>query len=197
MTRKPDTYERSRLAIYHSIFSFCIGKRYEENRFFQSYNGLCNDDPKPGDLVRIESAPASKWTISWFEEMLDKSWNTCLLRSVEDHTLCRWSNVGISVFDKRVTEDRPDFLWTDRQFAFWDWWKCPGRKGEVFAVIPMMPTFDGDAVHLQCRIRHGWGEPTMPRKLDTWRKLKKRDLYAVYREMVEEVEARPKPEKKL
>jgi hypothetical protein len=194
MPRKPDTYERSRLAIYHSIFSRCIGKQYGEDTQFVSFAGLSNAEPKPGDLVRIESAPPSKWSISWFVEMIDKGWNTCLLKSVEDHSVCRWSNIGISVFRSDITKDHPEFLWTDRQFGLWDWWKSIRKKHDSFSVIPMMPTFEDDSVHLQCRIRFGLGEPTTPRRFENWRKLKKKDLYAFFRESVAEFQARPKSE---
>ncbi len=194
MTRKQDTYERARLTIYHRLFSCAIGKRYGDGHYV-AFEGLTTEEPKPGDLVRIESAPVSKWTISWFVDWIDKSWNACLLKSVEDHQIGRWTNIGISVYNRDVIAGAPEFQWNDAQFKLWDWWRSPGKKGEVFLVIPELPAFEGDSVRLQCRIRHGWGEPTTPRTFDNWRKLKKKDLYAFFRESVAEYEARPKPEK--
>lgn len=54
----------------------------------------------------------------------------------------------------------------------------------------MMPVFEGDDVTLQCRMRFGMGAPTSQVKLPNWRKLKKRDLYPVFKAMEDEVSAR-------
>lgn len=183
MRRKPDTYEQSRLAILSTIVQRCTSKSYG-GKLYPAYAGFINEqNPVAGDLVRIESCGPSKWYLSWYVTTTGPS--SYVLESIEDHSTCRWSNVGLSVFDRN--EIQPQWRWTDKQWAFWKRWQVPDRSDRPYFVLPCMPEFEGDSVTLKTRGRFGLDHRAIKSKtFDNWRKVTKKDMQEFYYSVVKE-----------
>jgi hypothetical protein len=127
---KPDTRNRARLEILNHIAQFCLSHKWRDGHIGGAYHAFVSnirDDVKaqPGDLIAMQSAPTSKWYLSWLvkEERREDGFRHYLLESIEDGALCWWTNVGMDFMDREVIKDHPSWRWTDRQYAFKDrWW---------------------------------------------------------------------------
>lgn len=69
-----------------------------------------------GDLVRLQSGPFTKYFLSWVVEI--KPNGEYLLESILDGSLCNWSNIQLSPFDRSKIQDH--WRWDDKQFKLYD-----------------------------------------------------------------------------
>ena len=128
MKTKPYAYNRARMLIMHDVLSFYITSDWEPNQEYgrktPAINGFTptgygsTRDPEPGDLAILKSAPATKWTIGWVREIAADpiGGKRYLMESLEDGSLCWWSNVGMDVMPKKNIRAR--YRWSDKQFEF-------------------------------------------------------------------------------
>jgi hypothetical protein len=144
-------------------------------------------DVKVGDLVSLCSAPASKWYVSWVREIeTENGWTRYLLESIDDGTLCWWSNVGLNIYSRERVKERPTWQWDDKQFAFNDRWHKVGKRNNAHIVLPCQSKFNDDgSVELDVRIRYGWDEYHNPRIFPNWQKLLMKDMDIYYKECVQ------------
>lgn len=147
------TKDRSRLAILSELLT------YPSVRAKDWTSDISHVSARKGDLVSMNSAPASKWYLSWVVDYRERSkgWPEWLLESVEDGSLCWWSNVGLNIYSRERVSNC--WRWTDRQWKFKDrWMRHCVRKHDAYIVLPCWPEFDNRKVTLSLRIRHGLGE---------------------------------------
>jgi hypothetical protein len=143
---------------------------------------------QPGDLIAMQSAPTSKWYLSWLvkEERREDGFRHYLLESIEDGALCWWTNVGMDFMDREVIKDHPSWRWTDRQYAFKDrWWSVCYKEKDAYITLPLYPEFGDDfAVTLGTRTRHGFDDHRPRKTFPDWRKLTKKQMAEFYDECV-------------
>jgi hypothetical protein len=151
--QKSDKY-RAKLAILCRLLSFptISQKDWEGGGIF----------PKPqiGDLVSLQSAPDSKWYISWVVEIdyRDGGWNRWLLESIEDGHLCWWENVGFTIYKREKAAEHPEWRWTDKQFELRDRWHMVFTKQDAYLTRPGKFEFSEDGgLTLGVRERHDFG----------------------------------------
>lgn len=160
-----ETYNRSRMCILNEILSYpMIGdKDWEDDR-----------NPKKGEIVSLNSAPPSKWYLSFVEEVrVNSLGNEYLLKSIEDGELCWWSNVGINVYRPKIGSYKEYWNWTDKQFAFNDRWKKVCFKwNDAWLFRPYDAKFlDNGAVKLSLYERHDFDHKYKYEKVfDNWKK---------------------------
>lgn len=201
--RKSETYDTARMEILGFILQFCTGTIYgaeDAAREFPRGTSSCGFvscfggqmKPKIGDLVRLESVAASKWSIGWLVEMreLHAGWPEYLIRSLEDGTLCWWGNVGISFLHRGTLEKHPNWRWTDRQWAFHKrWFKVCYEEKDAYIVRPLMAQFgEGYSVTLGTRTMHGFDDIRPERSYPDFRKVTKAMMAEVYDHCVAERE---------
>jgi hypothetical protein len=192
---KPDTRNRARLEILNYITNFCLTHVWGEGVGRRgSLHGFVSDirdeePPQVGDLVTLQSAPTTKWYLSWLREIDtgDSSFTTrYLLESIEDGDLCWWANVGIDHLEREEVREHASWRWTDRQFAFKDrWWKVCFQDRDAYITLPIYPVFGDDySVTLGTRTRHGFDDHAPRKTFPDWRKLTKAQMAAFYDECV-------------
>lgn len=152
MEKKIDTRNRARIDILNHIICFGTCNEYGEGKavpaFYDDKYAFTSDfrseDYVNGDLIKIGSAGFSKYYLSWYVEKRDTNGFTeHLLQSIEDGSLCWWSNVSLSRFNRGTVANNEKWKWTDAQFEFYDKvLRCKKRSGtyERFAGI----TFNED-----------------------------------------------------
>lgn len=148
-----ETYNRSRLEIINYVTVFCVQTyfgpgqscRNDPERSF--HGGYVTDERPPiGALCRLLSAPTSKYYLAWLIEIKDEGGlgPNYLLKSIEDGSLCWWTNVAISWLPLKTSNNYGMWKWTDKQFEFYDRWLRACRKGDDFLTKPLLPTFNED-----------------------------------------------------
>lgn len=179
--------ERSRLLILHHIAQFSLGRRFPDGSPWPTSEDWCfrpTDDPTPGSLVALQSAPLSKWYISWFiEKSHPKGWiaDKYTLESIEDGQLCDWNNVSFLQFNKKTTDEHPEWRWTDEQHEFNDRWKrACFKKRNAYIYLPCIANFIGEQVELGVRMRWGLGEAPPTKIFPNWRKCRIKDMLEFY-----------------
>ncbi len=174
----PDTFNRNRarLSIMNYVLSFCITYQGVDGRRTASTQGFIStwsDTPaQVGDLVILQSVGPSKWQIGWLIEIIqhphDKAY---CIESLEDGSLCNWTNVGISYMPRDVVDSHPRWRWTDQQYAFSKRWHkaCVHQdEGQVF----MEPVFYPDgSVTLRTRTRWSQPQELSQRNFSNWKKV--------------------------
>lgn len=151
---------RARQLIMHDILSFYITRDWEPDKEYggtsPALKGFVPSEAgghhaQPGDLVILESAGPSKWSIGWLRaiEEGNRYNRRYLIESLEDGELCWWSNVGISFMPRRDLRER--YHWTDRQFALQKRWHRIVTKHS--GMRPLDCTFKGNEVTLRMRVR--------------------------------------------
>jgi hypothetical protein len=151
----------------------------------------CLNIPQVGDLVSLSSAPDSKWYLSWVRDIEKlKHDERYTLESIEDGERCRWTNVGLNIYDRERVANRPTWQWDDKQFAFNDRWrKAALRKGSR-TVRPVSAEFtDGWTVKLDVLPGFSESDFTNPRTFSDWRKLTIKQMAEYYAESVRMYEA--------
>jgi len=143
-----------------------------------------------GDLVSLQSAPVSKWYLSWLKEIdPNDGWPKYLLESIEDGALCWWGNVGLSYYD-RERIDNPIWHWDDAQYAFDDRWRKVCRRNNAYIVLPIIPDFHGDgSVTLDVRIRFGLSDFHNPKTFKNWKRVTMKMMDEYYKESFEKNES--------
>jgi len=104
-----------------------------------------------GDLVALQSAPPSKYYLSWLREIDENDgWPRYLLESIEDGSLAWWSNVGLSFYDRERSKS-VFWHWDDEQYAFNARWMRIFRR--AYMLVACIPKFEDKSVTLSIRIR--------------------------------------------
>lgn len=181
---------RARLAILNRLLSFpTIGQFKWEGSIFAK--------PKIGDLVSLQSAPDSKWYLSWVVEIefREGGWNRWLLESIEDNTLCWWENVGFSIYKKEELDLHPEWRWTDKQFELRDRWHRVFAKQDAYLTRPGKFEFTEDGgLTVGVRERHDFGEDQFfyAKTFPDWKKVTIGQLTEFYIEGDSARESRPR-----
>ena len=150
---------RARQLIMHDILSFYITRNWEPDKEYgrksASLMGFVPSGEshytQPGDLVILESAGPSKWSIGWLRAIEGDGHYSrrYLIESLEDGELCWWSNVGISFMPRHDLRER--YHWTDRQFDVQKRWHRIVTKHS--GMRPLDCTFKDNEVTLRMRVR--------------------------------------------
>lgn len=200
MPAKQKTYHRSRLEILNYLIGFCMNKYFKsgmsiladsEHSFQQSTEG---DDwkqlPPIGSLVRIQCAPTTKYYLGWLMEIKDDDSRFSmqyLIKSIEDGSLCWWTNISIDFFSYETTAKFPIWKWDDDQYSFRDkWHRALNQKRDAYIYLPSETTFDGNKVTLRVRKRYGMDERTFERVYENYNKVKVADMLSFYDWAVEQ-----------
>jgi len=190
---------RARTLIMSDILSFYITHNWEPDKEYGSNSpslkgfvptgyGADSHHALPGDLVILESAPPSKWSIGWLRtiERFPEGSYRYLIESLEDGELCWWSNVGLSFMPRRDLRER--YYWTDRQFDFQKRWHRTANKHGKTAMRVLDCEFKGDEVTLRMRVRWANGEEEMAGYRRTFPDYRKVTI-AIMKDAVEAMEA--------
>ncbi|MBK5722574.1 hypothetical protein JGH11_17000 [Dysgonomonas sp. Marseille-P4677] len=183
MSKEKDTYNQAKIAILNYIIVFCTNTIYEENGVYRNSLNLpsMHDDipkgfvscigclPKGGSLVRLVAAPLNtKWYLSWLKEY-DKDRDRYLLESIDDGSLCWWTNISLDYLPTEISDKFPHWKYTDKQFSFWDRWKKAYRWEDAYWFVPLMPLFDGKKVTLE--LRKKFSDERFSKTFNDWKKL--------------------------
>jgi len=155
-----------------------------------------SDTPKPGDLVMLQSAPDSDWTLSFYRKEGTEGHRFTkkhLLESLKTGQLCWWENVGFHVIDRDKTHIQQEAEWTDEQFVFSEKFDRACRKGDFYMARPFIARFDGDEVLIKFRTRWGLDEHITEVPPLQWKRLLQRDLLAALKVSEKKHEDRPRP----
>ena len=193
---------RARLSILSNIAQFSLQRYngahpYSGSRDMSFQGGhYFGEECQVGDLVALQSAPTSKWYLSWLRKVTHyPGGNEYLLESIEDGALCNWSNVSLIYLDRSWVANHPGWQWTDRQHQFNDrWLRVCHKERDAWMYLPTPARFDGDAVELGVRVRYGLSDTRINRRFDNWRKTTKKLMLAFYDEAAAELKAE-KPKK--
>lgn len=186
---------KAQRAILWYLTQFCMSHVWgdgDQKRISGSLHGFRSDigdpQPEPGDLVILKSAPISKWNLGWLHkvETRENGWRHYLIESIEDGSMCWWTNVGIDFLERDLVAEHPEWRWTDRQFDFADRWTRVCRdKRDAYLTLPMPPRFGGGfSVTLGTRTRHGFDDHRPENTFHDWRKVTKATMLAFYDECV-------------
>lgn len=134
-------------------------------------------EPKPGNLVLLQSAPPSEWHLSFYIEDCGDGYH--LLESVQTGALMRWGNVGFMVLNEEKIGAGDPARWTDEQFAFKDKFRKVWRKADFYLALPFIEAFDGDLVDIRFRTRHGFDDKITPIPPFEWKKITQKALMAI------------------
>ncbi len=94
---------------------------------------------KIGSLVRLSTAPITKYYLGW---LLEKKNGTYLIESIEDGSLCNWSNVGVYFLNPKMVELHPEWKWNDKQFEIYDkWFRACYKIRNCHNLRPIAPVF--------------------------------------------------------
>jgi hypothetical protein len=138
-----------------------------------------------GDLVSLSCAPTTKWYLSWVVEIKgeDGRFTEYLLESIEDGSLCWWSNVGINIYCRETVADNPAWKWTDKQYDLNARWHRVCKKHDAYIVLPCPPVFHDDgSVTLNVRIRYGLNDFSNKQTFPNWKKLTMQVMEEYYTE---------------
>lgn len=190
---KTELRNTARIEILNYITVFCTRKYFGENSFSMndkehSFVGdhFGNQSTIPiGSLVSLQSAPFSKYYLSWLKEVKiedSRFRRQFLLESIEDGSLCWWSNVSIFGLPKETTDKFPEWKWTDKQFAFKKrWFNACYKKRDAYITLPMFPIFaDDGSVILKTRERYHMSDYSPEQKFDDWKKVTVKDMLDFY-----------------
>lgn len=178
MNKKKDTYNRSRMMINEFIVNLCAKHYYsngilindfneEKYGFMGLYFGADEQEPPVGALCRIVSTSSTKFYLSWY---LGKKDGGFYMQSIEDHTVCRFVNVGIQYIPPKIIEGCYQFKYSDKQFKFHDRWDKIVRKQRSW-VIPMWSKFDNETGEVIIAIRWEFKDTMIERKFPSWETL--------------------------
>jgi hypothetical protein len=191
---------RSRLLILNNITQFSLSREYGDGRAHGGTISFCaswDNKAIPGDLVALQSAPCTKWYLSW---LVSKQWpegyacEQYTLESIEDGELCEWYNVGLMFYDRKTVAAHPEWRWCDDKHAFNDRWLNACRKQrDAYIYLPMMSEFEQDALTLRVRIRYSTDIYHPARTFLNWKKVTVKQMLEFYDDAVAELKSR-KPE---
>lgn len=172
--------DRARISILSELLAFpTINGKYWDSDCFSSGAIL-------GDLVSLSAAPASKWYLSWVKE-IDKTQDRYLLESIEDGSLCWWSNVGLNVYNRDRVKERLSWMWNDKQYELNDRWLKVCSRNASYIVLPVTALFNKDgSVVLDVRIRFVESSYKNPTKFENYKKLTMKKMEQFYLACTEE-----------
>lgn len=181
-----DTRSRAKQQILHHVLTFCLTRRFGGGSHTPGITAFVSDDivnsgARPGDLVVLQSAPSSKWTIGWLRgtERDPADGSRHLIESLDDGELCWWSNVGIVYLDREVVATHPEWRWTDPQWALADRWKeTVGRKGDPLIRYTHPEYGEGNSVRIGTYVSHVDQPIIEMRDFPDWRRITKKALAA-------------------
>lgn len=110
-----------------------------------------SDEPLPGDLVMLQSAPDTEWHLSWYLE--DQGDDRHLLESLKTGKTCTWTNVGFVIMNRNWVSKNPRIRWTDEQFAFEALFNAESRRAGFHHHVPFIEGFDEGAAIIKFRVR--------------------------------------------
>lgn len=186
MKKKPETYNRAKIEILNYIVCFSTYTSYDSgiNSFPLSRDCtfMGNGEPEKGDLIKLSCAGFSKYYLSWLIEIRERNgWREYLLKSIEDGSLCWWSNVGIHYYSREGIEKFPNWKWNDAQFEFADKWQRACKRRDAYILLPTNPKFNEDgSVILRCRVRYGLNPYSPEKTFPNWRKMKVSEMLEFY-----------------
>lgn len=190
MSKKEETYNRSRMMINELIVNLCA-KQYcsdgsampdfsdDKRGFIGSY--LCGEvnEPPIGSLCRLISAPSTKFYLSWYCGKKDGEF---YLQSIEDRSVCRWSNVGLQYLPLKLTEGYHQFNYSDRQFHFQDRWEKIVKE-QNYWMVPMWSEFSDDTTEVTITIRWKFKDTRIKRTFPSWEMLTDEEMKAFAKEV--------------
>lgn len=140
-----NSYNKARYNILSTVLAFPL------NRKDDYWEQLAS--PKNGDLVTLNCAPASKFYMSWVVDMRNTgAMPEYLLKSIEDGSLCWWSNVGFSIYNREKVDERPEWKWCDKQYDFVSRFdKVLYRENSYIVRRGKVTFYDNDSVKLTLR----------------------------------------------
>lgn len=194
----------SRLKILSWLFQFSVARGGSDKKPWLPFSEFFfeNRTPEIGALVALQSAPFTKWYLSWVVDVkpvlnsegkkVDTEYH---LESIEDGAICRWSNV--SVIEHTDWKEHPQWKWTDKQHAFNALWeRACYKKRDAYIVLPTGPTFhDGTKVTVGVRIRFSFDPWTSSKTFDDWRRVKQVQLLEFYDQASKEFDVYSKAKK--
>lgn len=174
MNKKEETYNRSRMMINEFIVNLCakhycsdgsLMPDFSEDRYgFVGAYPVSEEKLPVGALCRLIAAPSTKYYLSWY---LGKKDGEFYLQSIEDHEVCRWSNIGLQYIPIELTKDCPQFKYSDRQFKFHDLWDKIVRN-QNYWMVPMWSKFDDETGEVILAIRWKFKDTRIERKFPSW-----------------------------
>lgn len=201
-TEIPVTSERSYRQVVDYLLRFAIG-RIVEGEHTDYPRTMCpgigfvgrmlgNVEAQVGDLIRLEAAGQSKWTLSWLLEIRRTKHGDYefLCESLIDRDQCWWSNVGVSYLHRRTVAQHPEWRWTDAQHAFNDKWLKACRRFDTHLYRPFAADFNADgSVTLGTNSRYDFDKLRPTVTLQRWQKLTLKALAEVYQQCLAQHEA--------
>jgi hypothetical protein len=115
-----------------------------------------------------------------------------MLESVETGALCKWSNIDLSICDRDLVANHPEWRWHDSQFDFSRRWISTSRRAiDTFPLVANPAEFlDDNSVRLTLR-PHVWlggGRDKfkpMSKVFLKWHKLPRRAMVAFAKDALE------------
>lgn len=193
---------RARLEILNYIICFSTLRNYGSGIYNTSFGvekafvGGLGEMPPIGSLCRLSAAPFSKYYLAWLIDYKEEGYGgNYLLESIEDGSLCWWSNVGIDYYHPTTVASFPQWRWTDKQFEFNDRWHRTCKRMDAYIVLPSNVSFGDDyKATLSTRIRYGLSNERSEKTFEDWRKVKVSDMKEFYKQAVKQHDERPKGE---
>lgn len=193
-----DTYNRARIEILNYILSFSTNHYYGQEKkgytntsidIEKAFRGGYSTDKRPpiGSLVVLLAAPFTKYYLSWYIQCEEGGLGgRFLLKSIEDGSLCWWTNVAFKWYPLEESNKHPQWKWSDKQFEFWDRWRRACKRRDAYITLGVMPQFTDDGgVILATRERYDLSPYKAERKFDNWKKVKFKDMLEFYDYAVE------------
>lgn len=197
MKAKTPTYHHAHRLIIDHLLQFAMSRVYIEGDHKRHHPGSVGFFPatdnsitlKPGDLVLVTSAPASKWRLSWLVEQRqfpNGDWQYALA-SIEDREECWWSNIGIAYLERNELECHQNWRWNDEEYEFNAKWFEACRREDAYIYLPVPVRFvAGYQAEIGVRTRYSINDKRPVRTIADYRKATFKSLRALYIEMCEE-----------
>ncbi len=134
------------------------------------------NNPSPGDIVMLSSAPPSEWDLSIYRS--DEGNGYHLVESMRTGVIGRWGNVGFYILDREKIGFPQSVDWTDEQFAFSDKFHKVYRRAGFHMAVPFIDRFEGDTAHIIFRTRYSLDDKLTPADISGWQKITQRSLMA-------------------
>lgn len=187
VTRNKARIEILEFVVTHCTYKYFGGNSFsipdKDKAFYVTYGD--KQEPEIGSLCILQSAPTTKWYLSWLKEIKsdDSRFATkFLLESIEDGSLCWWENIGIGSLPKSQTDQFKMWKWTDDQFDFKDkWFNCCYKKRDAYVKKPLLPEFNEDgSVTIGLRTIFGLDDERPTITFPNYKKVKIKDMLAFY-----------------
>lgn len=187
---------RAYQSLLNYLHTFCLNQliMYEAKpRPFNSFKNegfIIGEEPKEGDLVQLSAAPYSKWQLSWYHKY-DTEHDQHLLESIQDGSLCNWSNISLNVFTRETVNNNPQWRWTNKQFEFLDKWNKALKAEDAYIYPSNGISFSEDlsTATISIRVRYGLSAKTAELALTNWNKITIKALRQNYLVLVQDLKA--------